>query len=226
MGALGFRWYKKIEKIITDNEGVITEREAWGKKRLCYPIKHFNHGYYFLLEFDTPGKNLEKINNVTKITNEVLRFQIVARDKKLKEDIKKEKAKIKERETMAKADEKKKEDLKKEKARGKVNLKELDEKLDKILDTDDLLSNPFVMALCPPPIGVFRVFVCIRKYMPTHNKSAKQAPPSPHCQPFVLCLVFSTTLLFGFAFFCTTFFGLTFTPFLSFSKSLISDWAS
>ena len=38
----------KVNKIIEENGGKITFSEDWGKKKLCYPIKHFSYGYYLL----------------------------------------------------------------------------------------------------------------------------------------------------------------------------------
>jgi len=106
----------KVNKLIVDNEGKITNSQEWGKKKLAYPIQHFNYGYYNLVEFDCGGEKLKKINKEMRIDSDILRFQIVA--KKIKTE---------------------KEKLEKEKTKGKVNLKDLDEKLDKILETDDLL---------------------------------------------------------------------------------------
>lgn len=131
----------KIKKIINNNSGNITYTEEWGKKRLAYPIKHFRYGYYFLAEFDLSSENLAKVDMDLRMAGEILRHQIVNKKQKTAEEIEKEKkvakkiAAKKEKELTAPdvrpsipSDKKK-----------KVELKDLDEKLDKILDTDDLL---------------------------------------------------------------------------------------
>ena len=125
----------KVNNIIKDNEGHITYSEEWGKKKLVYPIKHFNYGYYNLVEFDVDGRKIEKINKSLRMFNAVLRYQIVTKTVKTSIEIKKEKE-ISEK-IATKAVEREK--LEKEKTKGKVDLKDLDEKLDKILETDDLL---------------------------------------------------------------------------------------
>ena len=126
---------QKVDKIINDNGGNITKTENWGKKKLTYQIKHFHHGYYNLVEFDVESSKIEKINRALRMSNEILRHQIVVKKIKTVAKIKKEKE-ISEK-IAAKAVETKK--LAKEKTKGRVDLKDLDEKLDKILETDDLL---------------------------------------------------------------------------------------
>jgi len=141
---------EKIEKIIGENGGEINYKENWGKKKLAYPIKHFNHGYYLLLEFDLKGNGVNDANRELKMMDEVLRHQIIARKKRSPEEIEADiKIEAKQREHSNRKDQNEpEEEVKKEEAKEKeetkkeeekVDLKKLDEKLDKILDTDDLL---------------------------------------------------------------------------------------
>jgi small subunit ribosomal protein S6 len=132
---------QKVEKIITDNNGIITHKEVWGKKKLSYAIKHFSHGYYNLIEFDVPGNELASIDKLMRLSSEILRHQIVTKKARTEEEIRKEKAKLEE---MAKEEVKKEkqdivEEKVEEKKKPKVDLQDLDEKLDRILETDDLL---------------------------------------------------------------------------------------
>jgi len=158
---------EKIKGIITDNNGTITYAEEWGNKKLAYPIKHFTHGYYNLFEFDAESSNLAQINNIIKMDNEIIRHLIISKPKRTPEEIRKEKEVEKERREASKIEKgvksekrktaktnKKKDELPKEKEKKdeqttaktaekkeakKVNLEDLDEKLDKILETNDLL---------------------------------------------------------------------------------------
>jgi len=85
------------------------------------------------------GENLAKLDRALRLMNEILRQQIVvkvlrtaqqiARDKKIAEKIAAKNV----------AAEKTAKEKVKERAKEKVDLKDLDEKLDKILETDDLL---------------------------------------------------------------------------------------
>jgi len=139
---------EKIEKILTDSGAGITLREYWGKKRLAYEIKHNVFGYYGLFEFDLEGIYLAKINKNLRLFTDVLRHQIVV--KKLKT----EKALAREEKIRAKIDSKKALDEKKQKESTKtppssstpvktddkrVDLKDLDKKLEGILNAEDLI---------------------------------------------------------------------------------------
>ena len=140
---------KTVNNIIEENGGKITYSEDWGKKKLSYKIQNFNYGYYTLVEFDDCKNNVNDINRTLRMTNEILRHIIVAVKARSAEKIKKEKKKSEElsKKQTDKAIEKvieKKEEIKKEKPKAqskkkKVDLKDLDKKLEKILNTDDLL---------------------------------------------------------------------------------------
>ncbi len=133
---------EKVNAVINNRGGKITLTEEWGKKRLAYPVKNFSHAYYVLVEFDFEGDKVESIDRDLRMMSEILRHQIVSKRVKTEEDIKKEKeisqkiAARKEKEAKEKKEEKKE---KEEKKKEKVDIGELDEKLDKILETDDLL---------------------------------------------------------------------------------------
>lgn len=128
-----------VHKTIKDNNSSITHTENWGKKRFAYPIGHFHHGYYNLVEFDAPGEKLAKIDKALRLASEILRHQIVKKKIKTEEEIEREK-KIAEK-IAAKKEEKEEKDkiTEKEKIKGKTDLKDLDEKLDEILKSEDLL---------------------------------------------------------------------------------------
>lgn len=132
---------EKVNKSIADNGGTIVSSADWGKKRLAYPIDGFYYGYYSLVEFEMPGENLAKVDRMIRMSNEIVRHQTVtkkvksaeaiARDQKIAEKIA---AKTIEEEKVVAAKEKAK-----EKDKDKIDLKDLDDKLDKILDANDLI---------------------------------------------------------------------------------------
>ena len=143
---------EKVNSLIIGNQGKITQSSELGKKRLAYPIKGFRFGYYNLLEFDMPGTNMAKVDHALRMMGEILRQQVVLKQVKTLEQIEQEKkiaAKIAARNLAAENQTKEKISLKRAAAAGavqakaidkdKVDLKDLDEKLDKILETDNLL---------------------------------------------------------------------------------------
>ncbi len=130
---------KKVKEIVVKEKGNITFSEDWGKKSLAYPINQYNYGYYSLVEFELDGNNLAKIDRALRMSNEVLRHQIVKKKIKTTEQIEREK-KISEKIAAKDVTKKKKEEeQEKTKDKKKLKLKDLDKKLEDILDTKDLL---------------------------------------------------------------------------------------
>jgi len=132
---------EKVGKTITDNGGAVTYAEEWGKKKFTYPIEHFHHGYYQLLEFDLEADKVAGLDRTFRLSNEILRHMLVAKPVRSTEEIEAEKRAAEKR--VAKMKEKEEKEIKKEEKKPEkkklVDLKDLDEKLDKILETDDLL---------------------------------------------------------------------------------------
>lgn len=135
-----------VKALIETNGGIITFSEVWGKKKFMYKIKGFMHGYYNLFEFDANSQAIEKINRELRMSSEILRHMIVVKKKRTLEEIEREKQQVKlqmQKEAKAVLEQKeateKKIEKKEVKEVKKVNYKDLDEKLDKILETDDLI---------------------------------------------------------------------------------------
>ena len=66
---------KKIEDVITSNEGTIVQKDEWGKKRFAYPIEKKRDGYYTLYHFDSVTNNecLPELNRHLRIEEDILR---------------------------------------------------------------------------------------------------------------------------------------------------------
>jgi len=66
-----------INQFITGKDGIISNVEQWGKRKLAYPIEHFVEGNYVLTQFKLKpalGKDLEA--NL-QISEEVLRHLLL-----------------------------------------------------------------------------------------------------------------------------------------------------
>jgi len=72
----------RVEKIFTDNGGKITNTDAWGKRKLAYPIKKLEHGVYIFYTVDFPAESVRKVEGLLNITDEVIRFLITRPDLK------------------------------------------------------------------------------------------------------------------------------------------------
>ena len=140
-----------VTKLVRDNGGTIIAEENWGKRKLAYPIKHFFHASYHLIECDLPTAAVQTINNALRLNEHLLRHLLTQKRIKTEEEIKKERAaqeRIAKEEVKTKADAarpadcgaKKPSDAPGENKMTEVDIAALDAKLDKILDdTNDLL---------------------------------------------------------------------------------------
>jgi ribosomal protein S6 len=155
---------EKVKKQIATFGGEVTYAEDWGKKKLAYAIDSYVYGYYKLAEFDLEGVKLAELDNFLRLSNDVLRHQIVRIKKRTAEQIAADKKKSEELATIKKrlkeggAEKPEKKEVAEEKTSGlvaedkkaepveerksfkkKADLKDLDSKLDDILDTKDLI---------------------------------------------------------------------------------------
>ena len=59
--------------LVEKNGGTWQSHDAWGRRRLAYPIAHKEEGVYHLVVFDAEAETLEEISRVLKIDDSVLR---------------------------------------------------------------------------------------------------------------------------------------------------------
>ena len=146
--------YAEVEKNLVSFGGQVTHREYWGKKRLAYEIKHNAFGYYGLYEFDLDGAELAKVDSSLRLSTNILRHQVIVKKQKTAKEIAHEES------IRAKIDSKKA-GLKKEGGASledkdqkthqvaaeeevsvsdnRAKLKDLDEKLEGIINAEDLI---------------------------------------------------------------------------------------
>lgn len=70
----------RVEKIITENGGKITNTDNWGRRKLAYPIKKLDYAVYVFYTVDMPGEKVAKIEQTFNITDEIIRFLIIRPD--------------------------------------------------------------------------------------------------------------------------------------------------
>lgn len=80
----------KIKGLIDANGGKVTKEENEGKKRLAYSVRGQEFAVYYYMELELPATAPAKISSVMNITDEVLRYLLVAVDeRKIKAEAKK-----------------------------------------------------------------------------------------------------------------------------------------
>src|SRR6478672_13193576 len=73
----------EFKKIAEGTSAKLTHEEAWGRRRLAYPIQKFNEGNYHLFVFESDG-SLSELDRRMKNSDRVLRHMIVRTDEDLK----------------------------------------------------------------------------------------------------------------------------------------------
>jgi small subunit ribosomal protein S6 len=66
-----------VSQFITTREGVITDLQKWGQKKLAYPVKHFIEGNYVLAKFQMKPVHAKELENSLRISEEVIRHLLV-----------------------------------------------------------------------------------------------------------------------------------------------------
>ena len=71
---------KKFEDVVASLNGKVVTTDKWGAKKLAYPIKYKNDGYYVLMTFEAEGSVCKELERVAHLSAEVLRVVITAKN--------------------------------------------------------------------------------------------------------------------------------------------------
>jgi len=74
----------KVRSVITTAGGEITSEDNWGKKKLAYRIARQDFAIYIFMELKLPADAPLRISNTFNITDEVLRYLLVATNDKIR----------------------------------------------------------------------------------------------------------------------------------------------
>jgi len=66
-----------VSEFITGREGVMSEVEVWGKRKLAYPLKHFLEGSYVLARFKLSPVRCKELEANLKISEDILRHLLI-----------------------------------------------------------------------------------------------------------------------------------------------------
>jgi len=68
---------EKVNRFISDRNGIVEETEQWGRRKLAYPIKKFMEGDYILTRFKLEPELVKALEADLAASEEVLRQLIV-----------------------------------------------------------------------------------------------------------------------------------------------------
>ena len=63
----------RVNAVIEQGGGTVERHDAWGRRRLAYPIRKKDEGVYHLVSFVSGPDALEELSRVLKIDDDVLR---------------------------------------------------------------------------------------------------------------------------------------------------------
>ena len=72
---------EKLEEVVRNLGGTVTERNVWGKRPLAYPIQKKAVGFYVLFNFDLEPAQTFELRRVLGLRPNVYRQMIVLLDK-------------------------------------------------------------------------------------------------------------------------------------------------
>lgn len=70
----------RYSELITSMEGNVETTDRWEKKRLAYPIKDINEGYYVVVIFNGSNELINEIDRQMGINESILRHMIIRQD--------------------------------------------------------------------------------------------------------------------------------------------------
>lgn len=75
---------ERLEAIITDAGGAVSEKDTWGRRQLAYPIKKKGYGVYHFWKFEVDGQVLAPLNFEMRTNDVVMRSLILNLDRELR----------------------------------------------------------------------------------------------------------------------------------------------
>jgi len=73
---------EKAKDVIIKNHGEVVDLVKWGRKRFAYPIRKRNNGFYVVCIFRGGGDLIAKLERHFQLEENILRFLVIALDKK------------------------------------------------------------------------------------------------------------------------------------------------
>ena len=78
----------KVKEVITTNGGKILNENNEGKKHLAYAIDKQNYAVYYDFDVELPTESVGKVSNTLNITDEVIRYLLVAKEEQEEKEAK------------------------------------------------------------------------------------------------------------------------------------------
>lgn len=71
---------ERVTTLISSSGGEITARNDWGKRRLAYPIRKINEGFYVSLQLNLPTEAVRTVERALQLNDDVMRYLVIRLD--------------------------------------------------------------------------------------------------------------------------------------------------
>ncbi|HET9111527.1 MAG TPA: 30S ribosomal protein S6 [Ktedonobacterales bacterium] len=74
---------ERVTQIITNNGGQVVRVNAWGRRRLAYPIQRFRDGLYFFFDLILDPLSITEIERNIRVNEDIIRHLLKVRDSRV-----------------------------------------------------------------------------------------------------------------------------------------------
>ena len=71
---------ERLSEILTSDGGQVTDVESWGRRRLAYPIRKTQEGFYYFVQGQFSASVLPELERTIKLNEDILRHMVVRTD--------------------------------------------------------------------------------------------------------------------------------------------------
>ena len=72
---------EKVQAVIAA-DGEVEKVDAWGMRKLAYPIEKKNEGYYVVIEFSANPELPKELDRRLRISDDIMRHMIISKEEK------------------------------------------------------------------------------------------------------------------------------------------------
>jgi len=71
---------ERLSELLTSDGGQVTEVESWGRRRLAYPIRKTQEGFYYFVQGQFSASVLPELERTIKLNEDILRHMVIRTD--------------------------------------------------------------------------------------------------------------------------------------------------
>lgn len=68
---------ERVALLVSSSGGEIASRNDWGKRRLAYPIRKINEGFYTSLQVNLPPQAVRTVERALQLNDDVMRYLVI-----------------------------------------------------------------------------------------------------------------------------------------------------